>query len=62
MQAAGHYCCVCYSSYAAIRTIEAYLNLTGESEMSDAYIDEIEPLVYQTHKTWGIPIIMDSWR
>lgn len=62
MQAAGHYCCVCYSSYAAIRTIEGYLNLTDGAEMTDAYIDDIEPLVYQIHKTWGIPIIMDSWR
>lgn len=62
MQAAGHYCCICYSSYAALRTIEAYLSLDGGSEMTDAYIDGIEPLVYQVNKTWGVPIIMDTWR
>ncbi|MBO5033055.1 MAG: hypothetical protein J6D08_14490 [Lachnospiraceae bacterium] len=54
-QSAGHYCCVCYSAAAAVKAMECYLNLDGESEMSEAFFEgEFE---YRIHKAWGIPII-----
>ena len=55
MQEAGHYCCVCYSAAAAVKALECYLHLNGESEMSDAFFEgEFD---YGIHKAWGIPVI-----
>lgn len=55
MQEAGHYCCVCFSAEAAAKALESYLNLDGESEMSEAFFEG--GFKYQVHKAWGIPVI-----
>lgn len=55
MEFAGHYCCICYSAAAAVKAVEEYMNLSGGAEMNDASFEE--PLQYQIHKTWGVPVI-----
>lgn len=55
MELAGHYCCICYSAAAAVKAVEEYMNLSGGAEMNGASFEE--PLQYQIHKTWGVPVI-----
>ena len=55
MELVGHYCCICYSAAAAVRAVEEYMNLSGGAEMNRATYEE--PLQYQIHKTWGVPVI-----
>lgn len=55
MELVGHYCCICYSAAAAVKAVEEYINLSGGAEMNSATFEE--PLQYQIHKTWGIPVI-----
>lgn len=55
MQAAGHYCCICYSAAGAVRVLLEYLNLLGESELTGASIED--SFGYKLHKTWELPII-----
>ena len=55
MELAGHYCCICYSAATAVKAVEEYMNLSGGAEMNGASFEE--PLQYQIHKTWGVPVI-----
>ena len=55
MELVGHYCCICYYVAAAVRAVEEYMNLSGGAEMNGATFEE--PLQYQIHKTWGVPVI-----
>lgn len=55
MELVGHYCCICYSAAAAVKAVEEYINLSSGAEMNGATFEE--PLQYQIHKTWGVPVI-----
>lgn len=55
MQEQGDFVCICYSYWAAKRVIQCYMELSGESEITDASFEE--SYGYTIHSKWGIPVL-----